>query len=588
MAHFFMAQPIFTLSPEGYFLQRGRRVVPVGVNYWPASCGVEMWLEWPEGEMQRDLDLMRTLGLNCVRFFLRWEDFEPQPGRYRRVAFERLAQFLGWCAERELLAHPALFVGWMSGGIFWPQWKARRNLFFDPLLRRRAFAFAARAARTCRPFREHVLAIDQGNEICCLPDCAEAAPADVESWCAGVNAAVRKAFPGALIVSGNEQSQITSDSGWRFGSQLGCDFYSMHSYPNSSWHSLRFDGMGDPLAQSLLPFYVKCAHAFGPVMMQEFGTIFTAGECCDAYLRAVLPAAWDAGANGFLWWSLRDFTARGHPYDKNAFEGPLGLVGGDDALKGQLRFFGEFAASLPTRLPPGTDQGDVALYWPRYYYHRDAPRNPGNEPRLLSRRLAIAHFVLTTLGRRVSVVRGDRPITDVNASTIVIAGASLTRDEVVALRTWVMQGGKVIWHGVDVATYGVEAAALIGGVAVDLRAPRVENVHAFGQQWRFTEFARDTLVEVRPVTAEVIASDSLDRPVLLTHQLERGRVITCLAQPEDQFASESDDMTGRARWYRWYEGMLALAEGVSDAQHSGRREFPGLFPARMGRAAGER
>ena len=38
--------------------------------------------------------------------------------------------------------------------------------------------------------RDIILAIDQGNEICCLPDCLAAPPADVAGWCAGVNAAV--------------------------------------------------------------------------------------------------------------------------------------------------------------------------------------------------------------------------------------------------------------------------------------------------------------------------------------------------------------------------------------------------------------
>ena len=81
--------------------------------------------------------------------FLRWEDFEPRAGRYDRTAFCRLADFLGWCRARGLLAHPSLFVGWMSGGILWPDWKKRRNLFSDPLMRRRSFAFAARAAKVC-------------------------------------------------------------------------------------------------------------------------------------------------------------------------------------------------------------------------------------------------------------------------------------------------------------------------------------------------------------------------------------------------------------------------------------------------------
>ena len=82
-----MPKSVFELTPDGYFARGRGRVTPVGVNYWPASRGVEMWRMWPAAEIQRDLDLTRALGLNCVRFFLRWEDFEPQPGRYDPACF---------------------------------------------------------------------------------------------------------------------------------------------------------------------------------------------------------------------------------------------------------------------------------------------------------------------------------------------------------------------------------------------------------------------------------------------------------------------------------------------------------------------
>ena len=553
-----MKTRIFELDAQGYFTEAGARIFPVGVNYWPASCGVEMWRVWPVKEIKSDLDLMISLGLNCVRFFLRWEDFEPQFGRYEMTAFDKLAQFLGWCHERKLLAQPSLIVGWMSGGIFWPPWKGDRNLFTDARMQRRARGLATEAARVCALFPETVLAIDQGNEICCLPDCLEAPPASIESWCGDFNRAIRRGFPEVLIISGNEQNQITSDSGWRFEAQPGCDVYSMHGYPNSGWHSLPFDGMGDPLGQSLLPLYVKCARSFGPVMLQEFGTIFTASPCCRDYLSAMLPACWEAGANGFLWWSLRDFEARCHPYNKNAFEGTLGLVGSDDGIKPVLRPFAEFITSLSTRELPVIDQGEVALYWPRHYYLRDDPLNPGNDPHALSRRLAVAHFTLCQLGYRVGIVRGDLPLDNATARTIVIAGAALTAEEIAALTEWVRRGGKLIWHGVDVTTWGQDATILIGAAAADMRAPRATGISAFGARWDIHEFPRRIFVESIPRGARVAAVDDHARPVIFEHGLESGAVAACVAQVDDTFAAESDDPAARAVWLRWYAGMLAL------------------------------
>jgi hypothetical protein len=140
------------LESDGYWRLDGKRFVPVGVNYWPGSCGVEMWQAWPEDEIRHDLEVIRSLGLNSIRFFLRWQDFEPAPGTYAPEMLERLAQFLAWCCERKLYAQPSLFVGWMSGGIFWPEWKGQRNLFADPWMVERSTAFARRAAEVIAPF----------------------------------------------------------------------------------------------------------------------------------------------------------------------------------------------------------------------------------------------------------------------------------------------------------------------------------------------------------------------------------------------------------------------------------------------------
>lgn len=547
----------FRLDEAGYFTRDGARIMPVGVNYWPASCGVGMWQAWPEEEIQADLRLTRALGLNCVRFFLRWEDFEPEAEVYREECFDRLRDLLGWCRNAGLIVQPTLFVGWMSGGIFWPKWKGGRNAFADDYLRQRAVEFTKRAAEVCAEFSDIVLTVDQGNELCCLPDCFSAPPAAVAEWCRAISDAVREVFPTALVMSGNEQSQVATDSGWRFGAQAGCDLYSIHVYPNSAWHPLRFDGMEDPLTRSLFSFYLKCARAFGPVMAQEFGTLYTDGMEAAGYLDAILPDCHDAGANGFLWWCLRDINARGHPYDKNPFEGGMGLVDAGGNVKPALRRFIEFSqreanANRPDRRP------EVALYWPKYYYNREAPLNPGNEPRPLSRRMIIAHFVLGQLGHRVGIERGDLPPGNSGAGVIIVTGALLTQREAEALIPWVKAGGRLLWHGMEKTTWGKGVTELVGAAPTDFLAPRADGVEAFGETWNFREFARDVFVKAQPRTARVIATDRRGRPVILEHALGKGRVVACMAQPDDLFAAESDDVEVRHRWSGWYAGMLGL------------------------------
>jgi len=543
------------LDEQGYFSYLGDRFVPVGVNYWPSSCGVEMWVRWPAEEIRHDLDVIKSLGLNSVRFFLRWQDFEPRPGEYDAHMFDRLAQFLTWCGERGLWAQPSLFVGWMSGGTFWPDWKGNRNLFAEEWMVRRSADFARQAAAVLAPFHSRLLGIDQGNELCCLAESMAAPPNRVMAWCAAINQAIRDVYPHALIISGNEQNQIVNDTGWRFDAQPGTDLYSMHGYPVPAWHSVAFDGMTDSLCQSLLPFYTQIARAFGPVMVQEFGTIVTFGQRQqDEYLRAVLPACWEAGANGFLWWCLRDIRADVHPYLSHRFESTLGLVDDQDQVKPGLDYFIEFARSLQTRPIPQAAPRAIGIYWPRHYYHRDAPLNPGNHPPQLSRWLVMVNWAFRQLGHPTRIVRGDRPLPQ-DLQTLVIPGAIPDAQEVQALEAWVREGGHLLWHGPDPVNWGHELVRLLGARPVDYRSVSPARFDAFGQNWTLDVYGREMRVELRIDTATILARDEDRLPILLRNNLGRGCVVYALPLVDECVARVADRPEQRRRWLKWYEGM---------------------------------
>jgi hypothetical protein len=543
------------LDDQGYFVRDQQVLYPMGANYWPGSCGVAMWSDWPADEIQQDLDLLPALGLNTVRFFLRWDQFEPTAGQYDAAMFQRLGQFMGWCAQRSLLAHPSLLTVFMSGGDFRPDWARGRNLFSDGELVQRAVLFATRASQTISPFADHVLAVDQGNELCCLADCQAAMAADVQRFCWRLSDAIHNAMPGALVISGNEQNQVINDTGWHLGRHDGYDLYSMHGYPVPAWHALGFDGMTDPLCQSLLPFYTQMARAFGPVLVQEFGTILTAGAAQqDAYLRAVLPACRDAGANGFLWWCLRDISAMVHPYLKANFEAGLGLVDATGKVKPGLEYFIDFARQMSAR-PAASANSSVGLYLPRHYYHRDEPVNPGNIPAQLSQWLGVANYLLRRLNHKPRIVRGDLPLPD-GPGTLVLAGAIPDAQEIIALETWVRQGGRLIWHGPDPIGWGPLLDRLLGAQAVDFRSLKTGTVRFAGQSWPLRHYPRNMRLQVSPQTAQVLATDTQGLPVVLRHRLGQGSVIVALPLIEQSIAAVSADRQQRDRWTAWYEAML--------------------------------
>ncbi|MCX7934099.1 MAG: beta-galactosidase, partial [Planctomycetota bacterium] len=554
--------PGLRLGPDGYFYRGSERVVPVGVNYWPASCGVEMWTAWPEEEIRRDLATVKSLGLNCVRFFLRWQDFEPRPGKYRAQNFRRLAKLLAWFREHDLLAQPSLFVGFMSGGHFWPEWKKDRNLFADREMIRRSTAFARRAAGVLASFHPWLAGVDYGNELDCTHDNWRAQPADVRRWCAAVSRAIRAVYPQALLVSGMSSGPFAYEGAWRFCDDHETDFLPVHPYPVPYWLGLRFDGLRDPFIHAYMPYSVRALRNFGPVMAQEFGTIITAAAAPqEAYLRSVLPAAWEAGANGFLWWCLRDIRSRAHNYVKSCMEGYLGLVDEHDRVKPGLEYFLEFARLLPERKAPDL-QAEVALYWPKHYWQKEDPAHTGNEPRQVHHRMLCAWHLLALLKRKIAVVRGGEAI-PIWAKTIVIPGSHLDADEQAALATWVEAGGRLIWHGPRWQEWGADATCLLGARPADFRLPRRAEIDAFGERWIFEQWhtPENCRLELIPCSAKAVACDREGFPLLWQHDLGKGRVLFALPIVEEAVLGCLSDPQARDRWARWYGGMLRMAEG---------------------------
>ncbi|EIP99862.1 endo-beta-mannanase [Opitutaceae bacterium TAV1] len=606
---------LIKLDADSYLTDgHGARFIPVGANYWPASCGVEMWQAWPENEIFADLDLMVSLGFNTVRFFVRWPDFEPRPGEYEATMLSRLLRLLDACVARGLRPQPSLFVGWMSGGIFWPSWKTdTQNLFADPDIIERAAAYARTITTHLKPFAAHLCGVDLGNELDALPDSSAATPAQVREWCRRMTGAIRDVLPDALILSGCDHQQIIADTGWRLGdsgagvppatwhglpahdsgvarasspcaagvppasaewqrdarattaAQPGIDVLTMHGYPVPTWHPVPCGGLSDPLTQSLLPFYVKCARAFGPVMLQEFGTILTSSAAAphaDAYLRAILPACQDAGANGYLWWCFKDIPARVHPYLKNHFESQLGLVDAEGRVKAGLEYFMEFARAARFAVAGfASEAPTVHLYWPRHYYLRDNPQNPGNDAREVSRRLIIANHLLQTAGFRTGIARGDRPIPTPaeGVRRIVVAGSFPTLGEIESLRCWVEQGGHLLWHGPDPLNWAAETTRLTGAMIADYHAAVPTTVSPDHAVYHLECYPRGLRLAVALCGARQSCADADGLPMILERRLGKGRVTTVLADVEGSILLHRQaPATGwQPPGSNWYLSLLA-------------------------------
>ena len=49
----------------------------VGCNYWASHAGCFMWQQWDESVVREDMATLAKGGMNCLRVFPLWPDFQP-------------------------------------------------------------------------------------------------------------------------------------------------------------------------------------------------------------------------------------------------------------------------------------------------------------------------------------------------------------------------------------------------------------------------------------------------------------------------------------------------------------------------------
>jgi endo-1,4-beta-mannosidase len=92
----------------------------LGINYWPIGSAMGMWKQLDRGEVAEDLAQIAEAGFDCVRIFLLWEDFQPEPDEVSTERLEDLVAVADAAREAGLALVPTLFTGHMSGANWVP------------------------------------------------------------------------------------------------------------------------------------------------------------------------------------------------------------------------------------------------------------------------------------------------------------------------------------------------------------------------------------------------------------------------------------------------------------------------------------
>lgn len=368
------------------------------------------WKRFDLSEIHEEFDAIAALGLDLVRVFLLWEDFQPDERRVSYRAVRDLERVLDAARDRGLAVLPVFFTGHTSGTNFMPAWLLGGSRRPDPRFRLVSNGRVVRGLlrdyytdadlldaqrlllrAVIGDLRDHpaVFAWDLGSEHdrVLTPPSADAAG----EWLRALADASRAADPAHPVTLGLHRENVEADRGVRVTDLAPLvDLVTMHG------HAAEAEWARGPLDEAVAPFLAALAAALcgAPVLFSGLGLptaspderprhvtarrldhdveAYLAGEDEGArYVEAVLRRLHDEGALGALAWGFADCDPSlwsSPPFDWAVHERSGGLVRGDLTPKRHAAVLRELAGLRPRVRPPRPmpelDRGE--------YYH--APR----------------------------------------------------------------------------------------------------------------------------------------------------------------------------------------------------------------------
>ncbi len=367
----------------------------LGINYWPRRSAMAMWDAFDAREIDDDLARIAALGLDVVRFFLRWEDFQPEPRTLDRAALGKLDAFVELLAAHGLRGMPTFFTGHMSGVNWLPPWALDKGCAtgrfrtFTKLGERpygigdfyadadlvAAQRLQVRAVGERLRGHPAIHAWDLGNEFSNLR--VPASIRDANEWAKRLTDDLL-ATSGIPVTAGTHGEDVTKENNIRFSS-LCSDFAfaTMHGYPVYSAFAR------DRLDAEVVPFLSAVTRSFArrPVLFSELGNPTCPPGTLSPFDREPLPGEWvppsrppdtqnlapyacltelemctyahhvldrlhRRGALGAFWWCYADYApelAEQPPFDRAKHELSFGIVRNDGSLKPVARILRAFA-----------------------------------------------------------------------------------------------------------------------------------------------------------------------------------------------------------------------------------------------------
>ena len=345
----------------------------IGCNYWASNAGTEMWRNWDENAVREDLRVLSENGIEYMRVFPNWRDFQPvipicayqaqlvkyclegdrapeNPEYLDEAMLAKFRKFCDICEEFGVKLIVGILTGWMSGRAFVPPALFGKDLYTDPV----ALLFEQRFIRgMVTRFRDHnaICAWDLGNECNCLG--AVASDDVATNWSITVANAIRAYDNTRPVVSGMHALAPGKDNGtWTIAGQAeACDILTTHPYPYWAKFTNR-----DKVGMLRTAIHATCENKLysdlgkRPCLVEETGTM--GPMLCDeeraaAFMRLNLLSNYVHGAVGVMWWCANEQTnLMSDPYTRQMVELELGMRREDGSPKPVLTETGRIAAVL--------------------------------------------------------------------------------------------------------------------------------------------------------------------------------------------------------------------------------------------------
>ena len=380
--------------------------IVVGCNYWASNAGTYMWRNWDEATVEKDLKQLSECGIDTLRVFPLWSDFQPisrlvgtigstsceirmgdkpldetPEGKagVDPVMIQRFDRFVSLCEKYNIKLLVCLINGWMSGRMFFPP--AFQNT--NPITNKTAVKWEIRFVKymvnrykNC----DTIIAWEPGNETNVLSWVEGEKPHRDEYWVwlSTIVNTIKSVDHKRPVVAGMHGLRLDGFISPTDVAEI-CDVLTVHPYPAFVPHCFvdGIDSMKSRLHSAAeLTYYRDLGGK--DCICEEIGTLGSSLGCDEAvanYLRANLNSLWANGGDGLMWWCSHDqYELDFPPYDWCCVERELGLIRSDgtykpaaDIMKEMRKFADENTVNLPDRqrdavciLSPYSDSWGIA------------------------------------------------------------------------------------------------------------------------------------------------------------------------------------------------------------------------------------